>query len=66
MLKFIALIFVIAAIFAYPTMWIVNYLFSATVLTLVFGISKLTFWKALALNWFLGLLRGGSTSSSKS
>lgn len=50
-----ALIFVLALIGAYPTMWVVNYLFTSTVLTTVFG-GALTFWKAFWLNFLCGWL----------
>lgn len=52
----------LAALFAYPTKWVANYLFSEGALLAVFGVSQLTFWKALALNFFMGGFKNVSTS----
>lgn len=52
----------LAAVLAFPTMWVVNYLFASTFLTFVFG-GALTFWKALALNFITGFLFSASSSS---
>ena len=60
---FLSLLFIIAVIFSYPMMWIVNYLFTASLLTAVFGISKLTVLKALVLNLFFGLVVSRSSKS---
>jgi hypothetical protein len=46
-----------AAAMGYPTKWLVNYLFSPSLLMSVFGIAQITFWKAFWLNWFLALGR---------
>ena len=51
---------------AYPTKWIVNYLFTPQVLMSLFGVSQLTFWKALWLNFICSaLFKASSTSSTK-
>lgn len=50
---------------AYPVMWTVNYLINPTMLIALFGVSKLTFWKALALSFICGLLFKGSSSKAK-
>lgn len=55
----------LAILFAYPTMWVVNYLFTAQLLTYVFGVAKISLWQALVLNIFFGFIKGTSTSSSK-
>ena len=57
-----ALLAGIAFAFAYPTLWCVNYLFTASVLMAAFGVPALTFWKALWLNVLCGLLFKGSSS----
>ena len=41
---------------AYPTKWLVNYLFSHQLLVVLFGVPVFGFWKALCLNLFLGLV----------
>jgi hypothetical protein len=46
---------------AYPTKWLVNYLFTPSVLVALFG-GPLTFWKALALNYVSSLLFKGTTT----
>lgn len=64
---FLVVAFVVGLSFllAYPTMWLVNYLFAPTFMTLVFGAAKLTVLKAWALNFVAGiLLKSSSTSSS--
>lgn len=47
---------ILGFLFAFPTMWLVNYLFSASFLQYVFGISSLSVMKAWALNVVAGLL----------
>lgn len=54
-LGILALIPILGALFAFPTMWIVNYLFTPTLLMLIFGTIKIGFWKAWVLNIFIGL-----------
>jgi hypothetical protein len=54
----------LAMLMAYPTMWLMNYLFTAQVLTFLFGAAKITFWKAFAFNTlFSGLVSSGYSSS---
>lgn len=55
----------ISMLAAYPTMWIVNYLFAAQLLTLVFGCAKIAFWKAFVLNMFFMVAFKGTALSSK-
>lgn len=69
---FVAVVTVIAFIvglsflLAYPTMWLVNYLFASAFLTFVFGAAKLSVLKAWALNFVAGILFKSSVSSSSS
>jgi len=56
---------VIALLMGYPTMWMMNYLFTPAVLQTVFGISQMTFWKAFWFDVFAGGLVMGSSSSSR-
>jgi hypothetical protein len=51
---------------AYPTMWMVNYLFTPATLLSLFGFAQLTFWKAFWLNFLCSQLFKGSSSSSSS
>lgn len=44
------------ALLAYPTMCLVNYLFTPTLLVAVFGMAKIGFWQALCLNTLASLL----------
>jgi hypothetical protein len=62
----LALIFGLSALFALPVYYIVNYLFSAGVLTAVFGSAKITFWQAFWLNILSGFLFKSSTGSKES
>lgn len=47
---------VLSVLGAYPTKWIVNYLFSPSLLFAVFGVARIGFFKAFALNLFSALL----------
>jgi hypothetical protein len=49
----ISLIFVVALVFNYPLMLLINYVFASSFLTAVFGVAKLTFWKTYALSVLL-------------
>jgi hypothetical protein len=61
----VSLLFIMSLLFAYPTMWLVNYLFSAQILSIVFGAAKLNVWQAMALNVFLGFVGGSKNFSTK-
>jgi hypothetical protein len=61
---FVAVLVAASIISAYPTMWLVNYLFAPSLLLLVFGVAHVGLWKALAINLFSGLLVKSSNSSS--
>ena len=52
----------ISVLGAYPTKWVMNYLFSPSVLTALFGVAQLGFWKALALNFITSTLFKGTTT----
>ena len=57
----------LAVLMAYPTKWLVNYLFTPSTLMSLFGIAQLTLWKALWLDFLCAtLFKGSSSSSSKS
>lgn len=56
----------LALLLTYPTLWIVNYLFTAQLLTFVFGAAKITFWQAFWLDAFFSIaFKSGSYSKSK-
>jgi hypothetical protein len=60
------LIVLLSLLFAYPTLLVVNYLFTSSLLLKIFGIPALTFWKAFWLNYLCAnLLKSTTTSSSK-
>lgn len=59
----LALLFVIGALCAFPLMWLTNYLFTPTLLLAVFGIAKLTFWKAFWLLFFAGFIFKSTTTN---
>jgi hypothetical protein len=60
-----ALVVVFALLMTFPTMWLVNYLFTPAVILSLFGTTALTFWKALWLNMFCGIIFKGYNYSSK-
>lgn len=49
---------------AYPTMWLVNYLFNPTFLASIFNTGHFTVWQAWALNILVGFLSQRTSSSS--
>lgn len=62
---FVLAVFIVAGLsllMAYPTMWIVNYLFTSSVISSLFGVAQLTFWKALWLNYITAALFKGTTT----
>jgi hypothetical protein len=54
----IGLVVILAALVGYPVKWMMNYLFTPTVLHATFGISQMTFWKAFWLAILTGFLFG--------
>lgn len=57
----IALAFLLAALMAFPVMWLWNYAAVS-----VFHVERLDFWHALALNMLFGILvRGVQTAQKK-
>ena len=55
----------LSLLMAYPTMWVVNYLFTSSVISGLFGVAQLTFWKALCLNYITAALFKGTTTVNK-
>lgn len=55
----------VGALAAFPTKWIVNYVFTDDLLLYVFG-GPLSAWKALWLNFLCGMLFKTSVSRSES
>ena len=53
----------VAMLGAYPTMWIVNYLFNPTLLATVFTTAHFTFWHAASLNYIAATLIKSSMST---
>jgi hypothetical protein len=56
----------LSLLMAYPTMWVVNYLFTSSVISGLFGVAQLTFWKALWLNYITAALFKGTTTVNSS
>lgn len=54
------LIFLFALLFAFPTMWLWNWLMPA-----IFGLIKINIWQALGINILTGILFKSSVSNSK-
>lgn len=61
---FILVVGALALLLAFPTMWLVNYVFTPSIITTLFGASYLEFWKALGLNLLCGILFKSSISNS--
>jgi hypothetical protein len=60
----VALFVGLVLLFTWPTVIIINYLFTAQLLTLVFGAAKITFWKAFWLSALTGWLFKSYNSNS--
>lgn len=58
-------VLVLALLMAYPTKWLVNYIFTDGVRLAIFGVAKIGVWQALALNYMCGILFKGTSASSK-
>jgi hypothetical protein len=56
----IALVILLAFLLALPTMWLWNYL-----MPIIFGLIKISFWQALAMNLLSGFLFKSTHSYSK-
>lgn len=56
----------IVLLLTFPLMWAINYVFTASVLLALFGVSQITFWKTFVLSFATGVLFKGSYSSSSS
>ena len=64
---FMVIVVGLAMLLAYPTMWLVNYLFAPSALMAVFGSATIGFWKAFWLNFFFGVaFKSSASTSSKS
>lgn len=61
----LAIVTIFALAMGVPTMWLMNYLFASTFLELVFGIAKMTFWKAAWVNVLAGILIRTSSAGEK-
>jgi hypothetical protein len=53
-------------LFAFPVMWLTNYLFAPALLLKVFGVARLTFWKAYWFSVFMSWMVKSSPTSAKS
>jgi hypothetical protein len=62
----IALTFGFSLALAFPTMWLMNYEFTPVVLSTLFGIAKLTFWRAFWLNFLVSILFKSTATTSNS
>ena len=61
----LVLIVGLAFLGAWLTAYAVNYLFTPVLLTYVFGVAKITYWQAFALNVLSGWLFKSHSTSSK-
>jgi len=57
----IALIFGLALLFAFPTLWLWNWLMPP-----IFGLTKITFWQAFGINLLTNILFKSSHINTKS
>ena len=56
---------VLGVLFAWPTKWLVNYLFTPSVLKALFGVPHVDLWRAFALDVLCCTLFKGSAVTSK-
>ena len=62
---FTAIVIALCTLGAYPTKWVVNWLFTPNVIRTVFGVSAISVWQAWALNFICSWLFKSNSSSSK-
>lgn len=62
----IAVVTGLGLLFAFPVKWLINYLFTKTLLTAIFGVEQVSVWKAFWLNVLIGLTIGRPSTSSAS
>jgi hypothetical protein len=58
----VVVVVLLAVLFAYPTMWAINYLFTPSLLLSVFGTPEIGLLQAAVLNFFFGLLGRGTSA----
>jgi hypothetical protein len=51
---------VVAVFIGYPVKWMMNYLFTPSLLSATFGVPRMTFWRAFWLFILLGFVLGTS------
>jgi len=56
----VVLVFVVGIIFAFPTMWLWNWLMPE-----IFNLTEITIWQAFGLNLLSGILLKSSTAAVK-
>ena len=49
----VVVVFALASLMAFPTKWLVNYIFSPEFRLAAFGVARIGFWRALALNYLV-------------
>ncbi len=54
----ICALLVVAVFIGYPVKWMMNYLFTPSVLSATFGVPRMTFWRAFWLFILLGFVLG--------
>jgi hypothetical protein len=62
---FVGIVLIIAVLVAFPIMWLMNYVFAPSLMLAVFGVGKMTFWRALAFSVLTGFLGTCQTSTEK-
>jgi len=62
---FLNILVVVGLLVGYPAKWIMNYLLAPSALQAVFGVARMTFWRAFWLNILCGILFKASASSVK-
>ena len=62
-LGFVALVGVLGLLFAIPTAYLLEYVFTPTVLVTLFGTATISVWKAWGINIIFGLLFKSTTTS---
>ena len=59
----LVMMFGLALLMGFPIMWLMNYVFTPGVLLTVFGVAKMTFWRAFWTNFLFGILFRTSVST---
>jgi hypothetical protein len=58
----LVILFGFSLLLGFPIMWLMNYVFTPGIMLTIFGVAKMTFWRAFWTNYLFGILFRSSVS----